>query len=80
VGGLRGPFSPDWASLALPCGVWAGELGKEDRTAPGPEPDSEGALGCLQECVEAGRRLWWRTARQAQVRENLVNRVMLRVS
>ncbi len=70
-GGLTGPFSSDRVSRSLHCGVWAGELGKGDLSAPGTEPDSEGALGCLQECVEPGRGTWWRAGGQAQVGENL---------
>ncbi len=59
--------------MSLHCGVRAGEIGKGDLSAPGTEPDSEGALGCLEECVDAGRGSWWRTGGQAQVAQNLAD-------
>jgi len=56
--------------MALPCGVWAGALGKGDLSAPGTEPESVGRLGCLEECVDACGRPGWRAGGQAQVCEN----------
>ncbi len=65
--GSDGPLFADGASLLLHGGVCGRALGKGDLSAPGPEPDSEGALGCLEERVEASRGAWWGTGRQAQV-------------
>jgi len=64
--GSDGPLFADGASLLLHGGVCGRALGKGDLSAPGPEPDSEGALGCLEERVEASRGAWWGTGRQAQ--------------
>ena len=69
--GLTGPFSSDGLSLALHLWLWAGALGKGELSAPGTEPESRVALGCLEECVDAGRSCWWGTGGQAQVAENL---------
>ena len=59
--------------MSLHCGVWAGALGKGDLSAPGTEPASRVGLGCLEDCVDAGRGSWWSAGGQAQVRENLGN-------
>ncbi len=40
--------------MTLHCGVWAGELGKGDLPAPGPNSESGGGIRCLlieRECV-----------------------------
>ena len=52
-------------------GVVRWKLGKESVSAPGTEPESRVALGCLEACVDAGRSFWWGASRQAQVAENL---------
>ncbi len=71
--GLTGSLFLDRASLALPCGVWAGAMGKGGVSAQKLNRNPVGRLGCLQECVEAGRGSGWRTGRYPQVAENLAD-------
>jgi len=56
--------------MSLHSDMWGGAMGKARGAAPGTAPDSVGALGSLEERVEAGRSLWWRAGRQAQVAPN----------
>jgi len=56
--------------MSLHCGVWAGALGKGDLSAPGTEPASRVGLGCLEDCVDAGRGSWWSAGGQARLAQN----------
>jgi hypothetical protein len=42
--GLTGSFLSDQAHMSLACGVWAGQMGKGDRSASGTEPESGGGI------------------------------------
>ena len=53
------------------CGLCGWALGKGDRSAPGTQPESRVGLGCLEECLEAGRGFWWGAGWYPQVGENL---------
>ena len=41
---LTGPFSSDWATMSLSCGVCGWALGKGDLSAPGTAPESGGGI------------------------------------
>ncbi len=48
-------------------------MGKGDLSAQALNRNPVGGLGCLEECVEAGRSLWWGAGGQAEVAQNLAD-------
>jgi len=59
------------ARLSYHDGVLSWKLGKGSVSAPGTEPESRVALGCVEEFVDAGRGFGWGTGGQAQVAQHL---------